>query len=43
MSDNRLCDYLEHMQPATADACSFVEGMSKTEFLADKRTSRPSS
>lgn len=38
MSDNRLSDYLDHMQQAAADACSFVEGLSKAEFLADKRT-----
>ena len=38
MIDNRLPDYLDHMQQAASDACSFVEGLSKTEFLADKRT-----
>ncbi len=26
MSENRLPDYLDHMQQAAADACSFVEG-----------------
>lgn len=38
MSGNRLPDYLEHMQQAASDACSFVEGMEKDAFLADKRT-----
>ncbi|OYV74591.1 MAG: hypothetical protein B7Z66_15930 [Chromatiales bacterium 21-64-14] len=38
MSDNRLGDYLDHMQQAAADACGFVDGLSKDDFLADKRT-----
>jgi len=38
MIDNRLPDYLEHMQQAAADACGFVEGLSKDDFLKDKRT-----
>lgn len=38
MSEHRLPDYLEHMWHAASDACSFVDGMSKDEFLADKRT-----
>ncbi|MEK6749953.1 MAG: DUF86 domain-containing protein [Pseudomonadota bacterium] len=38
MNENRIADYLGHMQQAAADACSFVEGLSKAEFLADKRT-----
>lgn len=38
MSDNRLPDYVGHMREATADACRFVEGMTKQAFLADKRT-----
>ncbi|CAN7240500.1 DUF86 domain-containing protein [Pseudoduganella sp. LjRoot289] len=38
MNDNRLPDYLDHMQQAASDACSFVEGMDKDAFLADKRT-----
>jgi uncharacterized protein with HEPN domain len=38
MSENRLSDYLEHMWDAASDACSFVDGMSKDVFLADKRT-----
>lgn len=38
MSESRLPDYLDHMQQAAQDACSFVEGMSREDFLADKRT-----
>ena len=39
MSENhRLPDYLDHMQQAAADACSFAEGLIKDDFLADKRT-----
>ena len=38
MNNNRLADYLEHMRQAAIDACSFTEGLSKPEFLADKRT-----
>ena len=38
MSENRLADYLDHIQQAATDACSFVEGLTKEEFLADKRT-----
>jgi uncharacterized protein with HEPN domain len=38
MSGNRLSDFLEHMQQAAADACSFMEGLAKDDFLADKRT-----
>ena len=38
MNENRLTDYLDHMRQAAADACSFVEDLSKEGFLADKRT-----
>jgi uncharacterized protein with HEPN domain len=38
MSKHRLPDYLEHMQQAAADACSFVAGLAKEDFLEDKRT-----
>ena len=38
MSGNRLADYLEHMEQAAADACSFVEGIDKSDFLQDRRT-----
>lgn len=38
MSENRLSDYLDHMRQAATDACSFVDGLVKDDFLADKRT-----
>jgi len=38
MKVNRLPDYLDHMHQAASDACYFVEGLDKDEFLADKRT-----
>lgn len=38
MIEGRLADYLDHMLTAAHDARSFVEGMMKEEFLADKRT-----
>jgi len=31
-------DLLGHMRQAASDACAFVEGLSKDEFLEDKRT-----
>ena len=34
----RLREYLEHMAIAASDACGFVDGMSKSDFLSDKRT-----
>lgn len=38
MNENRLPDYLDHIQQAATDARSFVEGLDKEDFLADKRT-----
>lgn len=38
MSENRLVDYLGHMQQASRDACTFVEGLSHDAFVEDKRT-----
>ena len=38
MITHKLSDYLDHIQDATQQACSYVEGLSKDEFLADKRT-----
>jgi len=35
MSENRLTDYLDHMQQAATDACGFVEGMASLENLND--------
>ncbi len=34
----RLADFLNHMRQAATDARGFVAGMSKEDFLADKRT-----
>ncbi len=38
MSESRLTDFLDYMRQAAADECCFVEGMSKDDFLEDKRT-----
>ena len=38
MSENRLADYVGHMQQAATDACGFVDGLAKDAFLEDKRT-----
>ena len=38
MNENRLPDYLDHIQQAVIDARSFVEGLAKEDFLADKCT-----
>lgn len=38
MSTNDLSDYLDHILDAAQQACSYVEGLSKDGFLADKRT-----
>jgi uncharacterized protein with HEPN domain len=35
---NRAEDYIGHMLEAAKLACSYVEGMGKQDFLADKRT-----
>lgn len=38
MNNSRLSDYLDHIQQAASDACSFVEGLDKDDFLTDRRT-----
>jgi len=38
VSEDRLWNYLAHIRRAASDACTFVEGMSKADFMADKRT-----
>ncbi len=38
MNENRLLDYLRHIQEAVQLARSYVEGLSKDDFLADNRT-----
>ena len=40
MNESLLGDYLDHMWEAAADACGFIEGLSKEQFLGDKRTQR---
>jgi len=36
--DFRLPDYLEHIEQAATEACDFVEGLVKVDFLEDRRT-----
>ena len=38
MTEPRLTDYLAHSRQAAVDATRFVEGLSRDDFLADKRT-----
>ncbi len=38
MTVKRLPDYIDHMLEAVGQACSYVEGMPKLDFLDDKRT-----
>jgi len=38
MNVNRLIDYVDHIQLAATDICSFVEGLSKDDFVIDRRT-----
>ena len=38
MKEQRFLDLLEQMKSAAIDAQVFVEGMSKQDFLGDKRT-----
>jgi uncharacterized protein with HEPN domain len=38
MNENRLPDYIDHIQQAATDVCSFVAGLARDDFLADKRT-----
>lgn len=38
MSKYRLPDYLDHIQQAATDACGFIEGLTREDFLGDKRT-----
>ncbi len=37
MNENRLPDYIDHIHEAASNACDFVEGLTKDDFLADKR------
>ena len=38
MNRNALPDYIDHMLQAAQDACGFVQGIGKDEFLSDRRT-----
>jgi uncharacterized protein with HEPN domain len=38
MSNDRLSDELDHIRQAASDACGFAAGMSKDEFMCDRRT-----
>jgi uncharacterized protein with HEPN domain len=38
MNEHRLSDYLDHIHEAATDARSFVDGLTREDFLADKRT-----
>jgi uncharacterized protein with HEPN domain len=38
MNASRVPDYLDHMLEAAVQACAYVEGLSKVDFLADKKT-----
>ena len=35
--EHRLSDYLDHIQRAATDARSFVEGLTKDDFVSDRR------
>lgn len=35
---NRISEYLDQMLEATQQACTYIEGMHKNDFLADKKT-----
>jgi uncharacterized protein with HEPN domain len=37
-AETRIADYLEHMLDSAKQACSYVEGFTKENFLEDKRT-----
>jgi hypothetical protein len=43
MSEHRLPDYIDHIQQAATDACGFVEGLVKENFLETSEPGRPSS
>ncbi len=38
MTRSRTADCLDHMLEAATQACAYLEGLSKDEFLEDKRT-----
>lgn len=38
MTTHRPADYLDHMLEAAQQACAYLEGLDKADFLEDKRT-----
>ena len=38
MKINRILTYIEQMQESVFLACSYIEGIEKADFLADKKT-----
>ena len=38
MNENRLPDYLEHISQAATEAITFIDGLSKDQFVIDKKT-----
>lgn len=38
MTENRIKTYVEQMQESVHLACSYIDGMEKIDFLADKKT-----
>lgn len=38
MTLHRTVDYLDHMLEATQQACAYLEGLDKADFMEDKRT-----
>lgn len=38
MTIHRTADYLDHMLEAAQQACSYLEGLEKADFMEDKRT-----
>lgn len=38
MTIHRPVDYLDHMLEATKQACAYVDGLEKADFMEDKRT-----
>jgi len=37
MNENRLPDYLEHISQAATEAITFIDGLSKDQFVIDKK------
>lgn len=37
---SKLLDYIDHILQAANEACTFVEGLNKDDFLSDRRTQK---